>query len=121
MGNDAYEYVHWRDCSEFASADQRLDREKQYLDVFGRKALAEVKKNPGVAADLYNIMKQYMVTDLTLDRVTYLAAQAGGYKFNASNIYSVPGSTRMGFMYEEYHVDEEGLRDLIIKLFFKPI
>ncbi|MBO6206680.1 MAG: LCP family protein [Lachnospiraceae bacterium] len=122
MGRDAYDYVHWRDYkNEFASADKRLERQKQYLDVFGRKALAEMKQNPGIVADLYNIMKQYMVTDLTLDRVTYLAAEAGGYKFNSSNIYSVPGTTRMGTLYEEYYVDEEGLRELIIKLFFKQI
>ncbi|MBP3294946.1 MAG: LytR family transcriptional regulator, partial [Lachnospiraceae bacterium] len=70
---------------------------------------------------LYNATQKYLVTDLTLDRITYLAAEAGGYRFNAGNIYSVPGTTKMGSIYEEYYVDEEALRDLIIRLFFKQI
>ncbi len=122
MGSDAYNYVHWRDyINEFASSDNRLERQKQYLEVFGRNALDQVKKNPAIVADIYNIMKQYMVTDITLDRATYLASQAVGYKFSGSNIYTVPGVTTNGVLYEEYNVDEEGLRELIIKLFFKQI
>ena len=74
-----------------------------------------------MVTELYNTVQQYLVTDLSLDRITYLAAEAGGYHFDANNIYTVPGKTQMGFMYEEYIVDEEGLRELIINLFFKKI
>lgn len=122
MGDDAYQYVHWRDWeNEFASADNRLEREKQYLSIFGKKVLAQIKKDPSVVTELYSTVQQYLVTDLSLDRITYLAAEAGGYHFDANNIYTVPGKTQMGFMYEEYIVDEEGLRELIINLFFKKI
>ena len=122
MGQDAYDYVHWRDWeNEFASADKRLEREKQYLSIFGKKVLSQIKSDPSVVTRLYSTVQKYLVTDLSLDRITYLAAECGGYRFDANNIYSVPGTTRMGFMYEEYVVDEEGLRELIINLFFKKI
>ncbi len=122
MGHDAYDYVHWRDYkNEFASADKRLERQKQYLAVFGKKVLAQMKKDPSVVTGLYNAVQKYLVTDLSLDRITYLAAEAGGYRFDSSNIYSVPGTTVMGPIYEEYQVDEDGLRELIIRLFFKQI
>ena len=122
MGKDAYDYVHWRDWQhEFASADKRLEREKQYLAVFGKKVQSQIKADPAVVTRLYSTVQKYLVTDLSLDRITYLAAEAGGYHFDSGNIYSVPGTTTMGFSYEEYHVDEEGLRDLIIRLFFKQI
>ena len=122
MGQDAYDYVHWRDWEhEFASADKRLEREKQYLSIFGKKVLSQIKSDPTVVTTLYSTVQKYLVTDLSLDRITYLAAECGGYRFDADNIYSVPGTTRMGFMYEEYIVDEEGLRELIINLFFKKI
>ncbi len=121
MGKEAYDYVHWRDINEFASADLRLEREKQYLTAFGKKVLAQIKSDPAVVTGLYNATQKYLVTDLTLDRITYLAAEAGGYRFNAGNIYSVPGTTKMGSIYEEYYVDEEALRELIIRLFFKQI
>ena len=122
MGKDAYDYVHWRDWqNEFASADKRLEREKQYLTIFGKKVLAQIKKDPSVVTGLYSAVQKYLVTDLSLDRITYLAAEAGGYHFDANNIYTVPGTTKMGFIFEEYRVDEEGLRELIIDLFFKKI
>ena len=122
MGWNAYHYVHWRDWeNEFASADKRLEREKQYLTIFGKKVLRQIKSNPSIVVDLYNTVQQYVVTDLSLDRITYLAAECGGYSFDESHIYVVPGYTTMGYMYEEYHVDEEGLRELIINLFFKKI
>ena len=122
MGKDAYDYVHWRDyVNEFASADRRLEREKQYLAVFGKKVQAQIKKDPAVVTELYSTVQKYLVTDLSLDRITYLAAEAGGYHFDAKNIYSVAGTTTKGFLYEEYRVDEEALRDLIIRLFFKQI
>ncbi len=122
MGEDAYDYVHWRDWeNEFASADKRLEREKQYLAIFGKNVQRQIKQDPTVVTKLYNAVQNYLVTDLSLDRITYLAAEAGGYHFDANNIYTVPGTTQMGFMYEEYIVDEEGLRELIINLFFKKI
>ncbi len=121
MGKQAYDYVHWRDINEFASADLRLEREKQYLAAYGKKVLAQIKTDPSVVTGLYNAVQKYLVTDLSLDRITYLAAEAGGYHFDAANIYSVPGTTKMGRRYEEYYVDEEALRDLIIRLFFKQI
>ena len=122
MGQDAYDYIHWRDWeNEFASADKRLEREKQYLAIFGKKVLSQIKSNPSMIVDLYNTVQQYVVTDLSVDRMTYLAAECGGYSFDESHIYVVPGKTQMGFMYEEYIVDEEGLRELIINLFFKKI
>ena len=121
MGKEAYWYVRDRDMSEFASADMRLARQKQYLTAFVAQAKAAVKDDAGVISQLYNDITPYMVTNVTFDEIAYLAPEVVSYSLNANGIRMIPGETVMGEEFEEYYVDEEGLYDLIIDVFYKEV
>lgn len=120
-GKDAYEYVHYRNTAVFESARNRLARQKQYLSVFAGTALAEIKKDVTLPVSLYQAFKPYTVTDLTLDKISYLASQLTSYRFDENAIYTMEGTTVMGARFEEFYPDQKALQDLIIKVFYREI
>lgn len=120
-GKDAYEYVHYRNTTVFESARNRLARQKQYLSVFAGTALAEIKKDVTLPVSLYQAFKPYTVTDLSLDKISYLASQLTSYRFDENAIYSMEGTTVLGARFEEFYPDQKALQDLIIKVFYREI
>lgn len=120
-GKDAYTYLRSRDTKSFGSAGKRLERQKQYLTAYAAKAMGEMKKDITLPVTLYNTLSKYMVTDVTIDEVSYLASQASGYHFDSQNMYSLAGETVMGEKFEEYYLDEDALYELILKVFYNDI
>ena len=62
-----------------------------------------------------------MVTDITVDEVSYLAMQAVGYSFNREDMHILSGETVMGVQFEEFHVDEKALYELILEIFYEDV
>ncbi|MCR5618690.1 MAG: LCP family protein [Lachnospiraceae bacterium] len=120
-GNDAYWYLKYRDVKVFDSASLRLQRQKQYITLFGAKAKQEIKSDIRVAGELYNLMQQYMTTDMDITSYTYLASESSDYSFNSDSIYTLKGETILNGKFEEFYADEEALEDLIIQLYYEPI
>lgn len=120
-GNEAYWYVRNRKTSEFASADVRLARQKQYLMKLLDKIKKTAKDNIGVVSELYDSIKPYMVTDVSFDKVAYLAPDVIGYSYSDDSLRVVPGETSMGEEFEEYWLDEQGLYELIIDTFYDEV
>lgn len=120
-GMDAFWYVKYRDTEVFESARGRLARQKQYLTAFVKQAMEATKKDITLPIDLYGKLKQYMVTDITTDEVMYLAGQVTGYSFEQDGIYTLEGTTVMGEKHEEFYPDEEALKDLMIRLFYRQV
>lgn len=120
-GNYAYRYVQYRNINDFGSADLRLARQKQYLTAFVAQAKAAIKEDTGIISQLYNDILPYMVTNVTFDEIAYLAPEVVNYSLNANGIRTIPGETVMGDEFEEYYVDEDGLYDLIINVFYKEV
>lgn len=121
MGESAYTYVRKRDTSQFASADRRLERQKQYLNAFIRKAKQAAGKDISVVFDLYEAVSKQMVTDITIDEIAYLAPIAADYRFDSNNFYMLKGETVMGEKFEEFYVDEDALYELILEIFYEEV
>lgn len=117
-GMGAYWYVQFRDTKKFKSAENRLQRQKQYLNAFIAQAKTAVKKNPSTALDLYNNITPYMTTNIEADEAAYLAGMALGYDFDTDSVMTLEGETVQGTYYEEFYPDEERLRNLIIDVFY---
>ncbi len=121
MGDDAYWYLKYRDTKVFDSASLRLQRQKQYITLFGAKAKQAIRSDIRVAGDLYNLVQQYMTTDMDISSYTYLASESSDYSFSADSVYTLKGETVMGDKFEEFYPDEEALEDLIIELYYEPV
>lgn len=124
LGQDAFNYVKyraWKGESSRYSADRRLERQKQYLTAFLQKLKTMVKNDLSIPMNLYNIVSNYSVTDVSVDEMMHLVNMAIGYEFDASCIRSVPGTSVMGAKYEEFYVDYDALYDMVIDVFYEPV
>ena len=120
QGQEAYAYVRHRDTGEFESARQRLDRQKAYLTAFINQSVAETKKDITTPVTLYQELSKYMVTDISVDEVTYLVNEMQDYQFE-SEIYTMQGTTVEGKKHEEFTPDEEALRELMLAVFYEEV
>ncbi len=121
MGMAAYDYLQHRDVSVFNSADKRLERQKQYLTAYAQKVIAQTKADITIPVQIYQTLSKYMVTDISVDEVTYLVSQALAYQFSSEQIYSLEGETVMGDKHEEFYVNQEALYDLIMRVFYERV
>ena len=64
----------------------RLNRQKQYLTAYIAQAKEAFKQDVTLPVTLFNKLTPYMITDITLDEVVYLAGQAAGYSFSSDNM-----------------------------------
>lgn len=120
-GMSAYYYLHNRDINVLGSATGRLERQKQYITLYAAKAMAEVSKDVTLILSLYSTLSKYMVTDVGLDELSYLAMQVSEYRFNGENMYSLKGTDMMGAKFAEFYVDETALYELILKVFYEEV
>ncbi len=118
-GQEAYEYLRARDVKSFGSAGRRAERQGQYLRRYAAAAQAAMKEDITLPVTLYSTLSKYMVTDVAVDEVSYLATQAAGCTLEDEHIYSLQGETKMGEEFEEFYVDEKALYELILKVFYE--
>ena len=119
QGMDAYYYLHNRDISSFNSAGRRLQRQKQYLTEYAAAAMSAMAEDITLPVTLYGTLSKYMVTDISVDEVGYLATQAAGYRLG--EIHTLEGETVMGEQFEEFYPDEEALYRLILEVFYEEV
>lgn len=118
---EAYYYLRCRDVDSFGSADRRLERQKQYLTAYAAAAKKTMKEDITLPVKLYNTLSKYMVTDITIDEASYLAARILDYNVDPGRFYSLQGETVMGEEFEEFYVDEEALYELILEVFYEEV
>ena len=122
-GMQAYYYLHGRDTEEYDSATKRLQREEQYIVAYMDKLKKVSTENPDQVTEIYNSVSDYLVTSVDF---TSMIEQLMNYSFSEDQMYTVPGKTVEGKpidgkRYEEYHVDEDAMEELIMKVFYTPV
>ncbi len=125
-GDSAFWYVKCRDTSAYHSADLRLERQIQYLKAFVNQAKSATKADLSLPVSLYSALSDYMVTDITVTEVSYLAANMLDYTFDADSILSLEGETTSGqhtdgSERDEFYPDEEALYQLILQVFYEVV
>lgn len=121
-GDDAYWYTQHRDINVDWSANERLERQLQYLIEFVPALQERVKEDPKSIASIYSALSPYMVTDIGLNEAVYLGNEAAEYSFDSANIYQMKGDSIIGRSgFEEFIYDEEALYDLIIDVFYTEV
>jgi LCP family protein required for cell wall assembly len=121
MDEQAYNYVQYRDTTVEESARGRLERQKQYLTAYIAQAKKSFKSNPTLPVQLYREVTPYLITDITLDELVYLAGDAAGYSFSNNDIHIIPGNTDISGQYDEFYPDEEAMKRLIIDVYYTPV
>lgn len=117
-GDMAIRYIRERKFMEEETNEERMERQKQYLSSFVTQARTALTANPSLVLGLYNDITPYMTTDLSADKVVYLASEALGYSV-AEEIMSLSGTIVHTELYDEYYVDEKALYETILNIFYE--
>lgn len=122
-GKHAFNYVKVRNLKVFASNNLRIQRQKQYLKAYANKMLAMTKEDITVPLTVLQKLDNYMITDVSLDQITYLASELLNYQIDFENIHVIEGEVvhPEGSKYEEFHVDYEALYELILEIFYENV
>lgn len=120
-GNQAYQLVRYRDQSQFDSATNRLGNEKAFLSGFINKVYEKTKSDVTFPVTLYQNISNYVVTDVSIDEMSYLASELLGYSIGDMKVYSVPGQTVMGTKFEEYYIDQAALKNQMLEIFYELV
>lgn len=119
-GTEARLYVQGRNENEDFSAINRLARQKQYLLAFINQALQATKSDLTMPVKIFNSVTDYMVTDIAVSEAAYLASAAVECSFLEEDFHLVSGEQVKGEVYEEYHVDDDALFELVLDVFYIP-
>ena len=118
FGDMAEYYCRTRDSYSVDANNYRMARQKQYLMAFMQKALELVRADLGISLELYNTAKPYMITDIGVSEVTYLATTVTGYGIETDAIKSIPGEVVLEEDHAAFYADETALYELILNTFY---
>ena len=120
-GQEAVQFVRSRDCKTFASNNLRIARQKEYMLGFISAAKAKMSENMALPVQIFQKITPYLNTDISIDKVTYLATLAANMSFDNNQLLTVKGEVQQGEIFEEYHVDDNALYELILDIFYEEI
>ena len=95
--------------------------QKQYVSCYIEQAKGAVKEDLTLPVQLYKSLSEHMSTDVTLEDIAYLAPEILEMSLDMEDISMVPGEVIQGEEHEEYHVQAEALKELVIQNFYKEI
>ena len=117
-GLNARMFVQGRDQSKLDSNLNRMARQKQFVSSFFSKAIAKTKEKLTFPVDIYKSTKEYILTDLDIAEISFLASCA--IKNNIGLQYkSITGTVKKGEKYAEYYVDDESVYQTVLEVFYK--
>lgn len=114
MGEQAYDYVHWRDTNASFSNNDRMERQVQYIPAMIDTIRSNAELEGNYYDTIYPLVEKYMITDLQEDEINELAK----YNLAVSDIQRLPGEGKKGEIYEEFYLDEENLQKMLIETFY---
>lgn len=113
-GEQAHDYVRWRDTNASFSNNDRMERQVQYIPALINTIRKHVGDEGNYYKKLYPLVEKYMLTDLNEDEMNALAE----YELVTSGIQYLPGEGKKGEKYEEFYVDQEKLQKMLIETFY---
>lgn len=124
-GDQAYEFIHYRNWKgEDAPVDSnnaRMARQRQYITAFAGSVMEKTLSDPTIPVQLFDIVTDYTVTDLTVSDISYLSSVALQNGISRINMETVPGEVSLGEDgYAQYRVDEEKLFQMVLTNFYEP-
>ena len=120
-GDEAITYVRWRNRGTVHTNELRMARQKQYLNNYIRQALTATRSDISLPITLFSTATDYMTTDITASKVTYLSSKALEYGITTDAIQTVPGESIDGEEHVEFYPDDKALFELILKLFYNKV
>lgn len=116
-GEQALAYVRTRKGLDDSTNINRMKRQRQYAAAWA-EAAREKLKDSDAAAQLILQLSDCHYSDCTAQELAEFANGMG--ESVDTKIVELPGEAVQGERYAQFHVDEEGLRRLVLDTFYEP-
>ncbi len=119
-GREAEQYVRYRNKKLLNSNLLRMDRQKQFVELFAKQALLETKKDLTTILDLYVAMSKYMTTNLSLADATFLL---GTFLNHGATFEFTAISGRLDRLGENaiYYLDETNIYETVLDVYYTKV
>ena len=107
-GAEAEHFIRWRDTSVSGSNDARMSRHTWFI----RQMLSQADDTS--VSRLLQAADPYLNTDMTAEEIKAL------YMCSLVETIRLPGETRRGALHDEFYIDEDGLLNILLRLFYTP-
>ena len=107
-GNEAYDFIHFRDVENYGTNQDRMDRQKDFIKSFRKSIKLTNLLNGNSISTLATIYSQYVKTDITMYDVfkAFFAYEILG--LDGNQIIRVDGVESHPGRYDEYEISETG-------------
>lgn len=120
-GKQALTYMRHRDTDAQAN-NRRMQRLKQFFTAFIGKAGSSLKKDIGLLPKYYTAASPYIVTDVTLSKMTYLVSSAlSGSNWKSPNYHTISGRSVDGEQHAEFYADTASAYEAVLAAFYTPV
>ena len=121
VGYEARAYIRARVPDLPNSNELRMRRQKQYMLALIDKVMDQVKENPACVLSLYDTVDDYLLTDLDISRISYLATEAVSMDFTG-DIHSLTGEITLDRQnHVELTLDQTALYELMLDVFYTEV
>lgn len=115
---NAEQFVRYRDITVAQSAITRMERQKVFMEAFMVTAREKGKQDKRMVLDMYEELLPYMVTSMGTD----VFVQLFDATYDAEEKFmDIPGEAVAGSEYDEYHINETELYELVLEQFYQEV
>ena len=117
----AITYIRARLETRTDANELRMQRQKQYMLALIQKVKDQLISNPASVLTLYNAVDEYILTDMDLGQISYLATRAATLDFSG-DLRKLVTERKLGDdgLVEQY-VDQSALYELMLDVFYTPV
>ena len=116
MGNWRKKYIRSRDTSVLGSNEQRMERQTQFLQALLEKVNTSGDGGNAMLRQFWQASQSYITTDLSFQMLEKITS----YDMEPE-ILKVPGEVRAGEEHDEFYVDDAGLKEMILHIFYREV
>ncbi|MCB6607751.1 LCP family protein [[Clostridium] symbiosum] len=122
-GKQAEHYIRYRDINQYQTALTRLERQKGYIKAYIETAKRRAEEDAQMIVRLMDDVEKYMITNMAKDQYMDmgLAVLNSPQIMDDGDFIFLPGEAARTELYEEFHPDEEKVKELVIRLFYKEV
>jgi len=129
-GKNVVNYLRYRQYSALGSPTTRLTRQKDFMRVAAERVMQEIKANPMFVKNIYESVKPYMNTDISVDEAVYTASKAIDCTLAEQSFYQLTGTDKAEYFirdngsedfYDDYYIDEDALQKIMFEVFYREV
>lgn len=118
--SQAFHYIHDRKNVADGTNENRMARQEEYLKGLKTIYIDKFEQDNKFIETVYNEVKEYMNTDLTLSKMSKIALKLSEYKELEGP--TLEGTGKMGdYGFVEFTVNDDSLNNAIIDLFYDKV